>query len=290
MQPQEIIEKVEKPKAADVPRPKREGDAAERARPTARDRQVHEAIKAQRPEAKAAYQEALFQRNERAMRHTVETAEVIKPDKAAQYSAHNKIQGQVAESAYHYTHGGAVGLVNDLNTAVGKHNAIYDTSSSREVASIKTHLSEKNKNAPGTYARDLRKMVGELDGQKHDKLSNQLWEKKQAGGREWARAEAVLPPEVVGARTPEAMKTALIDKSALRIPADQVQPTRDHVVRNAMRHPETYGIDPKAPPVEREMRATMLAMKIKPLADNLTSHDLRLMSRECYQRRFGLSK
>jgi len=90
------------------------------------------------------------------------------------------------------------------------------------------------------------------------------------------------------ARSPEAMKTALVDESALRIPADQVQPTRDHVVRNAMRHPEKYGIDPNAPPAEREMRANMLAMKVRPLADNLTSHDLRLMSRECYLRRFGL--
>ncbi len=55
-----------------------------------------------------------------------------------------------------------------------------------------------------------------------------------------------------------------------------------------MRHPEKYGIDPNARLPEREMRANMLAMKVRPLADNLTSHDLRLMSRECYLRRFGL--
>lgn len=287
MQPYEVAEKVDKPKAAEATRPEAKKDAPERARPTERDRRVHEAYKAQRDPAERAHETQLFKDNERAMRHTVDTAEVIRPDKGAKHAAHDKIQGQLAESVYHYKHGGAVGLVNDLNAEVGKHNALFDSSSSRELTSIKTHLSEKNANAPAAYAGDLREMVGAQDGHKHDLLTNKLWEMRQNGGREWARAEAVLPRSVAEARTPEAMKTALADESALRIPADQVQPTRDHVVRNAMRHPDKYGLDPNAPLSEREMRANMLAMKVRPLADGLTAHDLRLMTRHCYQQKFG---
>jgi hypothetical protein len=271
-----------------APRRPEQPPPEQRARPTARDQKVHEAYKAQRAPGDRAYEAALFERNERVMRDTVERAEVIKPDKAGKYTAHNKMQGQLAESAYHYANGGAVGLVNDLNADLGKHNAVFDSSSSRELTSIKTHLSEKNPNAQYAYAKDLRGMVGAQDSHKHDKVTDKLWEMKKAGGREWARVETILPRSVAEARSPAAMKTALIDESTLRIPADQVQPTRDHVARSAMRSPELYGIDPRAPLAEREMRANMLALKVKPLAEGLTSHDLRLMARRCYQDKCGL--
>jgi hypothetical protein len=286
VQPHEIAEKVEKPPDMDIRRP--EKHQVERARPSARDLKVHEAYNAQRDPEKRAYEAQLFKRNERAMRHTVETAEVIQPDKAGKHAAVDKIQGQIGESVHHYNNGGAIGLVNDLNNDLGKHNALFDSSSSRELTSIKTHLSEKNQNAPAAYAKDLREMVGAQDDHKHDMVTGKLWEMRKNDGREWDRAEAILPPSVTQARTPEAMKSAIIDEAVLRIPSDQVAATRAHVVRNAMRSPELYGIDPKAPPLEREMRANMLAMKVRPLAEGVTSHDLRVMTRQCYQNKFGL--
>lgn len=238
------------------------------------------------PENKA-YETRLFKNNERAMRDTVENAEVRNPDKANKRYGYHKIQGKLGESLHHYHNGGGIGLVNDLNNELGTHSEVFDSSSSREMASIKTHLSN-DKTAPGTYAQDLREMVRAQNSHKHDALTEKLWVKREAGGREWAKAKTQLPESVAEASTRAEMKTALVDEAVLRIPADQVQATRDHVVRNAMRSPELYGIDAKAPPAERQMRANMLAMKVRPLAEGISSHDLRVMTRECYQRRFSL--
>lgn len=295
-----IIETSDKQPAAAARRPER-SQPGERPKPGERPearprspeqaRAIHESYRQQQPpEARAqaqAYEARLFRQNERAMRDALERAEVHRPDRPGVHSAYDKLQGQLGESCYHYSHGGGVGLVNDLNAELGKHSAVFDSTSPREMASLKTHLSEKKGAAEAAYAKDLRGLVGAQDSHKHDLVVDKLWEMRQAGGREWARAEAILPPSVAGARSPAEMKTALIDESTLRIPADQVEATRAHVVRNAMRNPELYGIDPNASPQEMNMRANMLAMKVRPLADGLTSHDLRVMTRELYRHKFG---
>lgn len=301
MNPYERVIEMSDKRPAEARRPERPGTGGERSKPEQRPearprspeqaRAIHDAYRNQMPaEAQTrnqTHESRVFGQNERAMRDALERAEVHRPDRPGVHSAYSKLQGQLGESCYHYSRGGGVGLVNDLNTELGKHNAVFDSTSAREMASIKTHLSEKNPKAHYAYAQDLREMVGAQDSHKHDAVTGKLWTMKQAGGREWARAEATLPSSVAGARSPAEMKTALIDESALRIPVDQVDATRAHVIKSAMRDPELYGIDPNTPPSEREMRANMLAMKVRPLADGVTSHDLRVMTRELYQRKFG---
>lgn len=240
-------------------------------------------LSARNPE-NAAYEKALYDRNDKAMRHAADTAEVSAVGSRTDYG---KIQGTLAEGLHHYSRGGAIGLVHDVNAELGNHNPVFDASSSRELTSIKTHLSEKNRNAPGSYASDLREMVGAQDSHKVDGFADKLWTMKQSGGEEWRRAETFLPSGVRGARSPAEMRAAVVDEAVLRIPTDQVEPTRQYVIRNAQRYPEVYGLDPLATPKELEVRANMLAMKIKPIADGVTSHDMRVMTRQCYQNRYG---
>lgn len=232
----------------------------------------------------AAYEKTLYGRNEKAMGHARDAAEVSAAGSRIDYG---KIQGTLGEGLHHYSRGGAIGLVHDVNAELGNHNPVFDASSSRELTSIKTHLSEKNRNAPGSYAHDLREMVGAQDSHKVDGFADKLWAMKRAGGEEWRRAETFLPGGVRAARSPAEMRAATVDEAVLRIPADQVEPTRQYVIRNAQRYPEVYGLDPRATPDELETRANMMAMKIKPIADGVTSHDMRIMTRQCYQNQYG---
>lgn len=268
---------VERARPAEQARP-------ERVRPADKPIRHPEARSARAPENLPA-EKALFAKNERAMRYAVENA-ACSPNAGA--GDIRKLQGSLGEGLHHYSRGGGIGLVHDLNTDLGRNNAVFDASSRQELTSIKTHLRAKESAAANAYANDLREMVGAQDSHKVNGAADRLWAMKEQGGERWRRAETFLPQGVREARTPEQMRAAVVDEAALRIPADQVEAARACVVRNAMRHPETYGLDPLSGPAEREAQANMMAMKIKPLADSVTSHDLRLMTRQCYQKRYGL--
>lgn len=238
------------------------------------------AARSARDPEQAAAEQKMFADNEPAMRYGREAAHL---SPAGSQTDYGKLQGALGEGLHHYSNGGAFGFVNDLNDKIGKNNPGFDSSSRKELTSIKTHLSEKRSDLSDRYASDLRTMVGAKEGQKLDKFTDRVWQMKAEGGQKWYEAKAVLPAGVVNAESPAAMRTAVVDEAVLRIPADHVGQARDYVLRNAQRHPAVYGLDPTADATERETRANMLAMKIQPLADSVTSQDISRMTRANYQ-------
>lgn len=215
------------------------------------------------------------------MGQALEDAEVIRPG----IVAYRKLSGALGESLYQWEHGGRVGLVRDLNSAVGNHLELLDASSPQELTSIKAYVTGRQ-DPRGNYASALRELIGEKEPQKLNALSDKLWKMKQEEALQWKRAEAGLPENIVRAQSPMEMRAAIVDTATMRIPDDHVVPVREHVYRCAVANPENYGISPDQEPSQIESKARLLTLKVRSLAEGTTSRDIKIMSAELYKRKF----
>jgi hypothetical protein len=224
---------------------------------------------------------SLQDRYHKGVEYAVNNAEVGKEG----LGAYRKVCGAVGEGVYLDANGGSVGLVNDLNEHLGNHNRIFDGSSSMEMASIKTFVTGRNE-PYGAYARGFREMIGQAEPQKLDFLSQELWALRAEEPEKWAAIVRQLPSGIGDASGPADLRERLVDSAVMRIPADHVERMRSYIVRAAMRRPELYGLDPLLPHDKVDVQSHMLAGKVRPIAPDVTAHDIRIMSGHAYRRRF----
>lgn len=199
---------------------------------------------------------------------------------------YRKVSGAVGEGVYLSANGGSIGLVNDLNERLGNHCKLFDGCSPQEMASIKTYVTGRE-DPSGRYTHALREMVGQVEPQKLDGLAQELWDIRQQEPERWAAMRDQLPPSLAQAEDVASMRSRLVDDAVMRIPADHVEGARAHVLRNAVKRPELYGIDASLSKEQIEGQAVMLANKIRPLAPDVNGHDLRVMAGHAYRKRFG---
>lgn len=224
---------------------------------------------------------SLQERHRRGVDYAVMNAEVSEGG----LGAYRKMAGSVGEGVYLSANGSSVGAVNDLNMLLGNHNKLFDGSSSEELVSIKTYVTGRSE-PYGRYARGLREMIGEVESKKLDSLSQELWALKTTDPEKWSDVCRQLPPGIKEATEQAELRQRMVDDAVMRIPADQVEPAQAYIVRAATKRPELYGLDPNLAPADLKLKAHLLAGKIKPLAPDVTAHDIRLMTGHAYRHRF----
>ena len=147
-----------------------------------------------------------------------------------------------------------------------------------EIKKVKTHINVSEKSALSSYANDLSVALGMGEKSKIDSAVDKLWDLRS--DEKWNKIAPKFPPEVQNAKDKASMKSTMLDKVTLRVPADDVSKLQDYVRVHARKNPEKYGLK-NASDAEIEK----LVSRIKPIATNISNHQMKRMTRYIFQRK-----
>jgi hypothetical protein len=174
----------------------------------------------------------------------------------------------------------------NLDSMVKKNFEVFDVTTPDEIASVKSHVVGNIDNAIGNYAKDLRCAMGISEEAKYEVPVNSLLEAKN-NPEQWEVLKASLPEGIQEASTPEEMRFAIQEASTLRIPVDHVEQVREYLDKVVPKNPELYGIPADLSEEEFKVHMDALKDRVRPIAEGITSHDMRVANRELFQQRFG---
>jgi hypothetical protein len=199
--------------------------------------------------------------------------------KSSRKHLYNDSVGTLGEELAVKTTGGV-----SLDSTIINNFENYDLINTNEIASVKSHIVGNEKTAMGNYAQDLRGALGLLEEHKLDVATERLWEVKNDPGK-WEQLGQTMPAAVCDAASLEEMKESLKATSCIRVPADHVGKVQEYLDRVVPKDPELYGIPPDASQEEIASRLTDLKSRVRPIAEGVTAHDMRIAAKEIYQRK-----
>lgn len=201
--------------------------------------------------------------------------------KDARQHYYNDLCGTLGEELAVRSTGGA-----SLDTMLKNNSEIFDVTNPNEYVSVKSHIVGDVDTAVGNYARDLRETLGLTHEEKFDKAVNSLLEAKNEP-EQWEVLQESLPPGLRDASTPEEIRSAIQEVATLRVPIDHVEKVHEYLDRVVPKNPELYGIPADLPDEEFQLHLDTLKDRVRPIAEDVTSHDMRVSSRDLFQQRFG---
>jgi len=150
-----------------------------------------------------------------------------------------------------------------------------------EVQQIKSHVNTSVDKALGAYSSDLSDLLGG-ENSKIDKAVDGVWDLRST--EKWASISGSLPQEAALAEDKDSLKQALLSKSVLRIPFEDVKRVQDYVRKNVVENPRKYGLqNPSETDIEK------LVERIKPISPNIDNNQLRLMAKDVFQRKMEIA-
>jgi hypothetical protein len=171
-----------------------------------------------------------------------------------------------------------------------KHNfETFDLCGEKELASVKSHIVGNEDNAIGEYAQDLRTAMGLRETGKFDTAATRLLDSRNEPDQ-WEYLKQNLPEAVRNASSLEEIQEAMNKTATLRVPADHVKKVHDYLDEVVPANPELYGIDvPKDDPGFKA-RLQELKDRVRPIAEGVTAHDMRVEARSVFRGKLGLDQ